>query len=253
MCSHISVVGVHRDGGLSQQIELPRECCIKLPKTVDLLTGALAEPVAVVVHALRKVGFNLGSSPPFDNIFIQGAGTLGLLGLAVGAYMGVKSASLMYKYDFQLNKAKKIKDKFNLAVNFIPSDAPMSNFANSTDCVLETVGGNAPTAQQAVEIVNKGGHVILLGIFGNSAPPISLFSLVVKEVTVVGSCCYDGPKLSQRDFDIAIQFLEEHGPFIKQELVTHQLPFSEVTKAFELASQKTSECIKVVVAVSNSS
>lgn len=75
----------HLDGLLSRLYNHPAAFVYKLPEDLDLRVGALGEPMAVVVHAVKRVGVGVG-----QNVFVTGAGTMGLLSFLVAKKYGVE-------------------------------------------------------------------------------------------------------------------------------------------------------------------
>lgn len=65
-------------GSFSEYFVPPYKVVYKLPDTVNYDRGALIEPLAVGVHAVRNANIQLG-----DTIAILGAGTIGLMNLVV--------------------------------------------------------------------------------------------------------------------------------------------------------------------------
>jgi len=108
-CNSLIIVGIHVDGGFSDELIVPHDILFKVPSTVDAKTAALTEPLAVAVHAIRC----LGSIKQETNILILGAGTIGLMFLPVASYFGLKSISISGKYPFQLDVAQKKNCKWN--------------------------------------------------------------------------------------------------------------------------------------------
>ncbi|KAK4687789.1 L-iditol 2-dehydrogenase, partial [Tremellales sp. Uapishka_1] len=64
----------HLDGTMREYMCWPSEMCYKLPNTLDLPLAALAEPLAVVLHAYKRAHLQPGS-----RILVLGAGAVGLL------------------------------------------------------------------------------------------------------------------------------------------------------------------------------
>ena len=60
-------------GMLTKYFKLPADMCYKLPAHISLEEGALTEPLAVAVHAVRMVGIR-----PGQTVVIFGSGTIGL-------------------------------------------------------------------------------------------------------------------------------------------------------------------------------
>ena len=74
MCRNYSYLGSRRDGGFAEYAAVPEENLIRLPEQVTYEEAAMLEPMAVAVHAMRRIEVNKS-----DSIAICGLGTIGLL------------------------------------------------------------------------------------------------------------------------------------------------------------------------------
>lgn len=74
-------------GSFGEYIVVPENTIVKLPDSISYEQGALIEPLAVGVHAVRKAG--VGHN---DKVAILGAGPIGL-GLMIAAKMQVQPRS----------------------------------------------------------------------------------------------------------------------------------------------------------------
>ncbi|MFP3488772.1 alcohol dehydrogenase catalytic domain-containing protein, partial [Staphylococcus sp. SIMBA_130] len=69
-----SFIGLHGDGGFTKYANVPESNVYLLPDTLTLQDGALVEPTAVAVQAVKEGGLQFG-----DTVAIFGAGPIGLL------------------------------------------------------------------------------------------------------------------------------------------------------------------------------
>ncbi len=74
ICQNLVFVGIDSPGALQQSWTVPESLLVKLPDSVDLRTGALAEPLSVAVHDVRR-----GAVAPGDRILVVGGGPIGIL------------------------------------------------------------------------------------------------------------------------------------------------------------------------------
>jgi threonine dehydrogenase-like Zn-dependent dehydrogenase len=112
------------------------------------------------------------------------------------------------------------------------------------EIVVEAVGGQAPTLNQAIDTVAWRGEVAVLGSF-TGPQTIDAGRMVNRETRLMFAIAY-----SRRDgiddYDIAIEMLAS-GQFPLDSLVTHQFPLESIDEAFRVASDKHSGAIRVVV------
>ena len=73
----------HVDGTLQDQMNHPVSLLHKLPDGCSFEAAALAEPLCVVLHAIRRSGLRAG-----DRVLVLGAGAVGLLALALARAQG---------------------------------------------------------------------------------------------------------------------------------------------------------------------
>ena len=52
------ILGVGRNGGMADEVRVPKRCLTYLPSTLDVKDGCLVEPLAVAVHGMRMAGLN---------------------------------------------------------------------------------------------------------------------------------------------------------------------------------------------------
>lgn len=109
---------------------------------------------------------------------------------------------------------------------------------------METVGGTAPTLQQAIDVAAIGGTIVLLGI--HTEPQwIQTWRIFYNELHIVGSLGYDnvGPR---SDYDETLALLAKYQDLVAP-LVTHTYPLDQAAEAFATALDKRSGAIKVTV------
>ena len=73
-CGHYDYLGSRRDGGFAEYAAVPVWNLIELPDTVSDIQGALLEPAAVALHAVKRAEIAAG-----DSVCVVGTGAIGLL------------------------------------------------------------------------------------------------------------------------------------------------------------------------------
>jgi threonine dehydrogenase-like Zn-dependent dehydrogenase len=112
------------------------------------------------------------------------------------------------------------------------------------DVVIESVGGAADTVELAVQVIGRGGRIVVLGTF--SAPkPVDLQRLMLKEVALLGSFCYGGGD-REPEFATAARLTGRWREELRG-LATHQFGLDDVTTAFATADDKSTGAIKVTL------
>jgi L-iditol 2-dehydrogenase len=241
-CETMGFLTLTADGGFAEKMVCPAYTLYRLPENVNFATGALAEPLAVGVHAVRVVEVN-GA----DEVLVLGAGTIGQMTAVAAQAFGARRVAITARHDFQAQAAGQlgIDEVFSTDPETLRQQVARS-FAAGPSVVFETVGSAGGTFQQAVDLTGKLGRVALLG--GNTGPVDSFdFSpMPAKELTLYAPLAYAqiGPK---RDFELAVQLLAA-SPETYTPLLTHRFCLSEIQAAFELATHKRdSRALKVMM------
>jgi L-iditol 2-dehydrogenase len=210
-----------------------------LPSGVSFAEGALVEPLAVAVHAVKRAGARLGQS-----LAIFGAGPLGLLTLQVARAAGMAPSFVADLRVFRLRAAERLQA--SQVIDAGQADAPAvieaATGGRGVDVAVEAVGATA-TLAGALRTVKQGGTAIVIGIFEDEEVPMPANLLTGREVSLVGCRGYCW------DFQDSLALLAR-GAVALDALITHRLPLSELQHGFDLLLDPASEAIKVVIEVS---
>jgi len=239
LCRELEIYGVHLRGGLADEMVVRADCLHPVDETLAAEVAALAEPIAVAVHGLRRASVARG-----DRILVLGAGTIGLVTTLAARAAGAEVWQTA-RYAHQAEHALRLGATRVLREEEADSRA-LSKLSRHTDfdTVVETVGGHADTLLEACHAVRPGGRIVVLGIFLES-PEIAPLPLLVKEATVMWSDCYARPD-GNSDFAAAISVLEAERE-LAATLTTHQFSLDDVGDAFEAAADRKSGAIKISV------
>lgn len=211
---------------------------------MDWLDGALVEPLAVSVHAVRWGGMR-----PGDTVAVVGSATIGLAAIASARHLGAGKIIASAKYPQQAAAAAKMGA--DVVVGSEPGEledsARAATDGRGADVVLESIGGNtAATLTQSIVACRPQGKIIVIGGFRE---PIEFDFLapLLDEQSILFSSCY-GIIDGRHDYEVAIDILGS-GKTQFREIVTHTVPLAEIQQGFEAAYDKTSGSLKVHVDV----
>ena len=192
LCDNRQVLGVscgeyRRHGAFAQRVAVPARIAYPVPENVSMEQAALAEAVSVAIHAVRR------SAPqPQDTCLVVGAGMIGLLVIQALRASGVQSIAAIDLDPHRLALAQQFGANLALSANLptLPADVAAWSQQRGPAHVFEVVGAQA-TVEQAIQLVRKGGHVVLVG---NVSPrvEIPLQRIVAGEITLHGSCASSG-------------------------------------------------------------
>ena len=205
----------HRQGAAVEHLVIERENIRVLPESLPLRRGALAEPLAVSLHAVTIAGDVTGK-----DCLVLGAGPIGLLAVAALLHRGASSVHVTDVRPEPLERAAALGAQRTLRV---PEEAPANN---AYDVVLECSG--APVSlSSAVQAVRPAGIIVQVAILPNQDIPVNLASLVAKEVQLRGTQRFD------TEIDEAIELLAQDARF--DAVVTQVVPVAEAETAFATA------------------
>jgi L-idonate 5-dehydrogenase len=205
----------HRQGAAVEHLVIERENIRVLPESLPLRRGALAEPLAVSLHAVTIAGDVTGK-----DCLVLGAGPIGLLAVAALLHRGAASVHVTDVRPEPLERAAALGAQRTLRV---PEEAPENN---AYDVVLECSA--APVSlSSAVQAVRPAGIIVQVAILPNQDIPVNLASLVAKEVQLRGTQRFD------TEIDEAIELLAEDARF--DAVVTQVVPLAEAETAFATA------------------
>jgi L-iditol 2-dehydrogenase len=239
-CRDYALLGLHRPGGFAERVIVDARRLYGVPASLDRRVAALAEPVAVCVHGLR-----LGRFDPRQPLLVLGAGSIGILTVAVARLWGASEIAITARHAHQARIARELGATAALdpaSIRVQAADATTSTA--SFPLVVETVGGHADTLLDASAAVAPGGRIVVLGVFQDLVS-IDPWPLLFKEASLTWSLCYTRPE-GAADFDEAVRLLAAH-PDVFARVLTHRVPLAEIDRAFALADDKSSGAVKVTV------
>jgi len=238
-CPALGLLGITVPGGFADYVRMPARHCFQIPAGVDFPTAALSEPLGVAVHGVRIAGLEIG-----QRVVVLGAGTIGLMAVIAARAGGAGEILVTARRPQQRAAALALgADRVLDAANGNALFEAVQG--RPADLVVETVGGNAPTLDEAVASCRPGGTICVLGAF-TEAPVFPALLVLAKELTVKGSFVYSRAG-ARADYDIVEDILARQGELIGGTLVTHRFPLEEIGRAFETAADKTTGSIKVTI------
>lgn len=236
LCTDISFQYRRGQGGLTTHFVVDERWAHPLPDSLSYAEGALLEPLAVALHAVRRSDFRLG-----QRAAIFGDGAIALFVLQVLRASGASGLYLAGVNEFRLAKAQGWGA--SAVYHNLEEDAVTEIVAATDDLgverAFEAVGLPA-TLRQSLQVLRKGGLAVQLGLF--EKPEVSLPGnlFVQREIGLVGSQGYCW------DFQAALD-LVQRGLLDLGGMLTHEYALDEVQAAFETALDPAAKTVKVVV------
>jgi 2-desacetyl-2-hydroxyethyl bacteriochlorophyllide A dehydrogenase len=221
--SSAQLFGLGLDGGMADRIEVPERCLVPLPAGVDVRDASLVEPLAVVVHSLRR-----SAARPDQRVVVIGGGTIGLCAVAAARARGCDVA-LVARHDAQRAAGERLG-----AVEATDGDY---------DIVIEAAGSESALGR-AIELARPGGTVMIPGVYWG---PVEVPGMAwcFKEVSLCPTALY-ARTAGGRDIDAAAALLATT-PGLADTLITHRFPLDAAAEAFATAASRAHGAIKVVL------
>ena len=185
LCASYQTLGLHRDGGLAEFVLSPAALCAAVPRALDDTGAAMAQPLAVALHAARR-----GKAGPGRSCVVIGAGGIGSFVIAAAAAMGACPLVAVDVDDGRLATATVLGATATVHSGRGDAVEPVRAAVggDGADVVIEASGAPASPAA-ALSMVRRGGDVVLVGL--QAAPvPADLFSLSVREIDVHGTLAH---------------------------------------------------------------
>jgi L-idonate 5-dehydrogenase len=237
LCENLKFIGTaatvpHIDGAFGTYVVVPESHCYPLHDDLDWGAGALAEPLAVGMNAVRRVGQVAGA-----RILITGGGTIGQMTLASALALGATDITVADPSPFAQDFSR--AHGAQAAVDPRDSGLAESMFgAGGFDVVFEA-SGSADALAFAYRAAAKGARIVQIG----TLPPLVTLpaNLVMsRELTVLGTLRY------AHVFPIVLEMMRT-GRVAVQEMISKVFDYSAMNDAMDLAAGRTG-AIKVQVA-----
>src|SRR5512133_3546168 len=156
LCPRRTLIGVHHDGAFADLVTAPAANVRALPDDVTARVGALVEPLANGVHAVR-----LGlAGDPVARAVVLGAGTIGLMTLQAALLSGIEHVSVLEPHAQRRERALAL----GAHAAFGHRDEALAAVREATDglgadLVLDAVGAQA-TRAMALELLRPGAQAV---------------------------------------------------------------------------------------------
>ncbi|WP_369297303.1 zinc-binding dehydrogenase [uncultured Neglectibacter sp.] len=238
LCEKLKVMGFQTTGVASQYFAVDAEKVTPLSESMSLEEGAMIEPLAVAVHAVRRAGDVTG-----QDICVLGAGPIGILVAQTAKGMGAKRVMITDISDIRLKKAAECGVDF--CVNTKEKDfgkALTGNFGPDKADVIYDCAGNDITMGQAIQYARKGSTIILVAVFAGMAK-VDLAVLNDHELDLNTSMMY-----RTEDYQTAIE-LADSGKVQLKPLISQRFPFRQYLDAYQYIDANRETTMKVLIDV----
>src|SRR5258706_11578113 len=160
LCQQYFVYGLHTHGGLADMASVPARMCHVVPEACRDESAALAQPLAIALHALRKSGVQREQT-----LGVLGVGGIGSFLLATAHRQGISSIMALDVDDERLERAVRLGASCQVNVTRQDPQRVIRRLTagEGADVVIEASA--APAAPSlALSLARRGGRVLLVGL-----------------------------------------------------------------------------------------
>lgn len=235
-CETLKVMGFQTTGMASEYFVVDAKKALVLPKDMSWDHGAMIEPLAVAVHAVRRYSGDMHRK----KAVVLGGGPIGNLVAQTAKALGAEVVLLSELSAYRLATAQKCgiatvnPNERNLLDAIIEACGK-----DRADVIFECIGIN-PTMKQAIEYARKGSHIIVVGVFGDLAT-VDMAAVQDHELSLLGSAMY-----REEDYIKAIDLVAA-GKIEFETLITHRFGFREFKKGYDTIDQEKDKAMKVMI------
>jgi L-iditol 2-dehydrogenase len=236
-CRNLRFLGCpgQADGCLSEYLVMPETSCFKLADNMILDDGALSEPLAIGVYAVRQSIPMQGAA-----IGILGFGPIGMSVLLPAKAMGAKSIFVTDKIKERLRMARKLganyagnPDQENIVAKVADLEPDM------LDVVFECCG-QQEALDNALDLLKPGGKLMMIGIPEFDNWQFSADKARRKEIT------FTNVRRQNHALEPTLEMIKNKA-FDAHQMITHRYAFDRTKEAFDLVDNYADGVMKAMI------
>ncbi len=220
ICNELKVIGFQQSGTAADYFVYPAKRLVKMPAQMDYDEGAMIEPLAVAVRAVKKAGDISGK-----NVLVIGVGPIGNLVAQTAKGMGARAVMSADINPFRLDKSKQCGTDYTVDSSKEDLQTKIaSSFGETKADVIFECSGVQTGLKAAVHCARKGSDIVVVAVYGK--PPTVDMALVNEaELRLIGTARYNID-----DFRTAIDLVGK-GKVQLKPLITDRFDFYECKQA----------------------
>ncbi|ASP86838.1 zinc-dependent alcohol dehydrogenase [Sinorhizobium meliloti] len=233
VCETLGFVGEICDGGFAEAVQLPARLVVRHDPQLSPHVAAMAEPLAVALHAVRRLAIPAG-----EPVLVIGCGTIG--GLSALLLSRLHDGPLLLG-DLNADKAALVAEVTGGAV--VALDRAVVEAALSGGRVRYALDatGSIQAIARALDILSGGGALALVGI-GHGKLDFDPNIIVEREISLVGCHAFAG------ELPEAIELLADLAPAL-QRFIEVLPALDDVPEAYERLLRGESKALKTIIEV----
>ncbi|RWN92500.1 MAG: dehydrogenase [Mesorhizobium sp.] len=230
LCASLGFVGEVCDGGFAEQAVLPARLLHIIDAGLDERVAAMAEPLAVALHAVRRLPKTAGS------VLVVGCGPIG--GLAA-LLLSRTFAGTVLVADRNQARCARVAQVTGATIVDLNRDAIAAATANAPLVAAVEATGSIAAFNQLLGVVDPGGTIAMVGIF-HGRLDIDPNTLVEREIGLLG-CHAFADELPE-----AVRMLGELSePLLA--LIDQEIGLDDIPAAYERLLAGRSDGLKTII------
>ncbi|WP_282124159.1 zinc-binding alcohol dehydrogenase family protein [Algibacter mikhailovii] len=217
-CTNITVLGVHGDGGMQEQITVPTDILLPANHLSDN-EMAIVEPLAIGAHAIRRAAIKAG-----EIIAVVGAGPIGIGIMKLAQIAGAKVIAIDTNEERLTYAKEKIGVDYTIKAGTEAAE-DVSKITNGDLCTaVFDASGNKHALETCPDYMSHGGRFILVGL-SKGELTYTHPKVHAKEMTLMCS-----RNATTEDFEHVISVLNQ---FPTESFITHSVDYTEMINHFD--------------------
>jgi len=252
VCRQYSYLGSRRDGGFAEYVAVPEYNLIELPDQVTYEQAAMMEPMAVAVHAMRRVSITKDNT-----VVVCGLGTIGLLLVMFLKEKGIRHILAIGNKGFQKENFLALgmpeNDFCDMRQEDVKAWIELHTNGAGADVFFECVGRNE-TVSQAINLTGPGGKICMVG---NPCTDIKLdqqtyWKILRNQLEVTGTwnssffSDLDEEKGGKNDWYYVLNRLEQ-GRIKPEKFISHRLSLEHLDEGLHIMRDKSEDYLKIMI------
>ena len=224
--------------GLQRFVVTEAEALAPVDASMDDVEAVALQPLACVLHGLTRLPADLSDV----HVAIIGLGPIGLLFAHTLRDRHARSIT-----GIDLVDRSAVADEFGLDTTeavISRAWARREDNRDRYDLVIEAVGHQVGTLQDAIAVVAVGGTIVYFGNPDDRYYPIDFGQMMDKDVTLQTGRT---PQRLRGQAIVRAQEYASRSPGLFARYITHVVPITDVQRAYELAARPAPDRLKVIL------
>lgn len=228
-CVNMQVIGVHRDGGMTNYLKVAAENTMVVNE-LSMEDAAIVEPLSISSHAVRRADIK-----PGETVMIIGAGPIGMGAARFAKLAGAKTILMDINEERLIYAKEWTESDFIVIANDHAEEKIIEFNKGALPTVVLDATGNKHSMMKAFDYVSHGGKLVYIGLVKEM---LSFFNpdFHSKELTLMGS-----RNATREDFSYVIEKLSKG--YIKAGFVTNHIDFEDVPNFFKEGNFQTNKTL----------